>query len=474
MSIERVAVIGLDCAEPSLVFDQWAELLPNLTALRKRGAFGNLTSCMPPITVPAWSCMAASKDPGTLGIYGFRNRRDHSYDGLSIAMSMQVKEPRIWDLLTAAGEPSIIVGVPGTFPILKPIQGQMVTCFLTPNPADALGSEDPIKQYTHPPALKHTIKDLVGEYIVDVKGFRTDDKPWLLEQIYQMTDRRFKVVQHLATTQPWKLLWMVEMGTDRIHHGFWQYLDKKHHRYEPGNPMENAIRDYYIHLDRLIGDLIAACDPARTAFLVVSDHGAKRMDGGICFNDWLIREGYMALKQPPTGPSKFDIKNVDWSRTRAWGEGGYYGRCFLNIRGREPQGIVPPEQAEALADELIQKLEALPDHEGRMIGTKVYKPADIYRKVNGVAPDLIVIFGDLHWRSVGTVGNESIYTFSNDTGPDDANHAQEGMYILATPQGGPAVAPGRKDGPTLYDIAPTILKMLNRPIPGDMIGRPLV
>jgi predicted AlkP superfamily phosphohydrolase/phosphomutase len=124
-----------------------------------------------------------------------------------------------------------------------------------------------------------------------------------------------------------------------------------------------------------------------------------------------------------------------------------------------------------LCRELITKLEALPDHHGKPMGTRVYRPKDIYKHVNGVAPDLIVIFGDLHWRSVGTVGNPSIYTFSNDTGPDDANHAQQGMYIMALPDGqGPK---GRKDGPTLYDIAPTILKLLGRSVPGDMIGQSL-
>ena len=472
MAIERVAVIGLDCAEPSLVFDRWADQLPNLTGLCKRGSFGNLTSSMPPITVPAWSCMASSKDPGQLGIYGFRNRKDYSYDGLTIAMSFAVKEPRIWDILTDAGLPSILVGVPGTFPILRPIKGRMVSCFLTPDPKEAYTSDDPIKQFTYPAGLKYTIRDLVGEYPVDVQGFRTENKQWLLDQIRDMTERQFKVVKHLAAAEPWKFLWYVEMGVDRIHHGFWQYHDPQHHRYEKGNPFEKAIRDHYVRVDRLIGELTAACAPSRTAFMVVSDHGAKRMDGGICFNDWLIREGYLVLKEPVDKPTRFDFKMVDWSRTRAWGEGGYYGRCFINVRGREPQGIVPQSQYDALRAELIKKLEALPDHHGRPIGTRVYRPEDIYHKVNGVPPDMIVIFGDLAWRSVGSVGNESIYTFSNDTGPDDANHAQQGMYILTTPEGaGPR---GRVDGPTLYDVAPTILKMLNLAVPGDMIGRPLL
>jgi len=471
MPIDRVAVIGLDCAEPSLVFEQWAADLPNLSALRQRGAWGTLTSCMPPITVPAWSCMASSKDPGQLGIYGFRNRKDHSYDGLDIAMSFAVKEPRIWDILTKSGIPSIIIGVPGTFPILRPINGQMISCFLTPNPMDAYGNDDAARQFTHPRELKNTLKDLVGEYMVDVKDFRTDDKAWLLEQIQVMTDRRFKVIRHLAKSEPWKLLWFVEMGVDRIHHGFWKEMDAAHHRHVPGNPFQDAIRNYYKRLDAQIGEFIAENDPARTAYFVVSDHGAKRMDGGICFNDWLIKEGYLVLKEPVTTTTKFSNKLIDWTRTRAWGDGGYYGRCFINVQGREPQGIVPREQYDALRDELIRKIEALPDHHGKPIGTRVYKPEQVYKRAERVPPDLLVIFGDLHWRSVGTVGNPSIYTFENDTGPDDANHAQQGMYILALPEGGPR---GRIDGPTLYDVAPTILRMLNQPVPADMIGRPLV
>ena len=275
----------------------------------------------------------------------------------------------------------------------------------------------------------------------------------------------------MTAATAWQAARVAEMGVDRIYHGFWQFMDKNHHRYEPGNKFEHAIRDYHIHLDGLIGELLSVCDREKTAVMLVSDHGAKCMVGGLCFNDWLIREGYMALKQPVSKPTKFDFGMVDWSRTRAWGEGGYYGRCFLNVQGREPQGIVPQEQYEALRDELIRKLEAMNDHEGKPLGTRVYKPQEIYRKVNGVAPDMIVIFGDLRWRSVGTVGNPDIYTFENDTGPDDANHAQMGMYTLTHPS---LPAKGRADGASIYDIAPTILKLLGVTPPGDMIGRPLV
>lgn len=461
--IEKVAVIGLDCCEPSLIFDRYIDRLPNVRRLMDSGQWGNLESCLPPITVPAWSCMTTSKDPGTLGIYGFRNRKDHSYDNLSIATNIEVHEPRVWDILGTKGKKSISIGVPQTYPIVRPPNGCQVTCFLTP------GIDS---QYTHPPELKQEIADVVGEYMVDVKGFRTDDKKWLLEQIYIMTERRFNLCRHLLKTKPWDLFWMVEMGTDRIHHGFWANCDSQHHRFEPGNAFEHSIRDYYVYVDKKIGELLEVIDLNTTAVWVLSDHGAKRMDGGLCFNDWLIREGYLTLKGKPAGIAKWDgiVKQgqVDWSKTSAWGDGGYYGRLFINKQGREPNGIVSEAEYETFRDELARKIEAIPDHTGRPMGTKCYKPEKIYKKVNRVAPDLVVIFGDLHWRSVGTVGNPDIYTFENDTGPDDANHAQQGMYILSHP----GLKSTRKDA-RLYDVTPTILKLMGEPVPADMVGKPI-
>lgn len=448
-SIRKAVVIGLDCAEPSLVFDRWRDDLPHLRSLMNSGCYGNLESCMPPITVPAWSCMATGRDPGTLGVYGFRNRADHSYENLRIATNLEVHEPRVWERLTVAGRDSIIVGVPQTFPILQRPRGALVTCFLTPS----IESD-----YTSPPELKQEIAGVVGEYMVDVAGFRTDDKRWLLNQIYEMTTRRFKLCRHLLTTRPWDLFWMVEMGTDRIHHGFWQFMDAQHHRYQAGNEFENAIHDYYKFIDARIGELLALLDPAETLIAVVSDHGAKRMDGGFCFNDWLIREGLLVMKTPVTARRKFEFKDVDWTRTQAWGEGGYYGRLFINKAGREPQGVVPAAEYEALRDQLIAKIEALRDHQGRPMGNRAYRPEQIYQSVKGVPPDLIVIFGDMHWRSVGTIGNSDVYTFENDTGPDDANHAQQGMYILSHP----SLQPGRADA-SIYDVTPTLLSALQLP-----------
>ncbi len=452
----KVMIVGLDCAEPSLVLDRWRDRLPTLSALAENGVSGKLTSVIPPITVPAWSCMMASRTPGDLGVYGFRNRSDHTYDGAFIADSTAIRAPRLWDLVGRGGGSSVVLGVPGTFPP-KPLRGAMVGCFLTPG----LDS-----RYTYPPALRDEIAERVPGYMFDVTGFRTDDKDRLLAQIYEMTDKRFRLAEHLAETKPWQLYALVEMGTDRIHHGFWKYMDAEHRSHVDGNPFEDAILDYYVHLDGLIGSLLRHADD-ETLVLVVSDHGAKRLEGGIRVNEWLRREGLLVTATEPAGVTSPREAGIDWARTTAWGEGGYYARVFLNVEGREPEGTVPAADYERVRDDLARRLEAIPDENGDPIPTRAYRPEELYDEIEGVAPDLIVIFGDLLWRSVGTIGgDEGIHTFENDTGPDDANHAQDGLWIAS---GAGVSARGTLDA-HLLDFAPTVLDLLGLPVPDEMRG----
>jgi predicted AlkP superfamily phosphohydrolase/phosphomutase len=453
----RALVIGLDCAPPELLFERWREELPTIRSLMERGRYGVLRSCDPPITVPAWACMTSSRSPGALGIYGFRNRRDRSYDALGIADSRAVRVPRVWDLLSERGRPVIVVGVPPSYPVSK-VNGVMISCFLTPDTEKS--------QYTFPSELREEIEGLVGRYMVDVHDFRTDDKKAVLAEIEEMTEKRFRVAEHLLETKPWDLFFMVEMGTDRMHHAFWRFSDPEHRLYEPGNPFEHAMLDYYRALDDKIARLLRFADDD-TAVFVVSDHGAKRIDGGICVNEWLRREGYLVLKEKPREPSRLSPDMVDWSRTTAWGEGGYYCRLFLNVAGREPQGTIATEDYERTRDELKAKLEALGDEEGRPIGTVAHRPEDLYAERNGVPPDLLVYFGDLLWRSIGQVGTGTVHVFENDTGPDDANHAPAGLYLIA----GDGVQGGPGEERSLLDIAPTLLTLLGEPVPSDMEGR---
>src|SRR5438132_1243202 len=110
----KLIVIGLDCAAPEFVFDAWRDDLPTLASLISKGIYGRLESCIPAITVPAWSTMMTGLDPGQLGFYGFRNRQDYSYDRLRIANGSAVKHPRVWSTLSRVGKRVGVVSVPQT------------------------------------------------------------------------------------------------------------------------------------------------------------------------------------------------------------------------------------------------------------------------------------------------------------------------------------------------------------------------
>ncbi len=466
--MNRLLVIGLDSATPQFVFDRWRPDLPILDRLMRDGIWGELQSTIPPITVPAWTSMLSSKDPGQLGFYGFRNRKSYGYEALYFANASHVKEKLVWNYLEETGFTSILIGIPQTFPP-KPLRGIMVSSFLTPTKS---------AEYTYPSVVKEELDRIAnGEYIIDVENFRTHDKDGLMDQIYRMTRGRFRVVKHYLRQSPWDFFMFVEMGIDRMHHGFWRYQEKSHRLYRPGNRYETAIKEFYQYVDREIGDLLKAID-SDTTVMVVSDHGAKNMDGAVCVNDWLLKQGYLHLKVTVDKPTALTGEMIDWEKTRAWGEGGYYSRIFLNVRGREPEGLIPEGEYEAFRDHLKKELESLGDEDGRPIGTRVFKPEDVYRSVKNIAPDLIVYFGDLNWRGAGTVGNRKVHIHENDTGPDDANHAEDGIFILKTDPvrlTEVGLETGEKvDGLSVYDVSPTILDIFGLSIPPDMIGRSIL
>ncbi|MDF2772423.1 MAG: hypothetical protein K0S86_1917, partial [Geminicoccaceae bacterium] len=453
----KLLVIGLDCAAPDLLLGD--DRLTNVRRLMAAGCYGKLESVIPPITIPAWRCMVTSQDPGSLGVYGFRNRADHSYGRLEVVNSRSFKALTIWDYLAMEGKRAVLIGVPPSFPPPK-VNGISVGCFLTPDPAT--------DTYTHPPEVANEIRKLVGEYMVDVKGFRTDDKGWLRDQIFEMSRRQFTVVRHYLEHAQWDYFHFVNIALDRVHHGFWKYHDPRHVDYEPGTPYENVIRDFYLHLDEEIGRLLELVDDD-TLILIVSDHGAQPLAGGFCVNEWLVNEGLLVLDQYPAEVTPFGKLAVNWEKTRVWSEGGYYARVFFNVQGREPTGVIPPSDYESFRDEMKSKFESTTGPDGSALGTLVFKPNEIYREVRNVAPDLIVHFGALEWRSVGGVGyNGRIHVRENDTGPDDCNHAQFGTFVLAAPN---VPALGELTGVRLLDIAPSLLEAAGHEIPDSFQGR---
>jgi predicted AlkP superfamily phosphohydrolase/phosphomutase len=450
----KVIVIGLDCAPPRLVFNELLDQLPNLNFLIENGISAPMRSSDPPITIPAWMIMSSGCDAGFLGAYGFRHRKDNSYKDIWIANANKIKMQKVWDILGDFGIKSCLIGIPPTYPI-KRIEGWMISGFITP---------DITKKYTHPPDLKLEINSLVKDYMFDVV-FRTDKKDQLRKDLLEMTKKRHKVIKYLLKEKPWDFFMFVEIGLDRLQHAFWKYFDEHHIRHEPGKYSE-VIPEYYKLLDKQIGEILQIIDKD-TKVLVVSDHGAKAMTGCFCINEWLIKENYLVLNKYPDKMTSLDDCDVDWSKTKAWGWGGYYARIFFNIKGREENGVIDPKDLDKEKKILIEKIKNIKDPSGKTMNNTIYEPKDLYKMVKGDPPDLMVYFEDLYWRSAGTLGHNKLYLDENDTGPDDAVHDFDGILILYDPKN---KNKKKIERVSILDVAPTILNIFGIDIPGYMRG----
>ncbi len=455
---KKVLVIGLDAAPPELVFEKFVKDLPTLGEMIDKGISAKMRSCDPPITIPAWMVMATGKDPGELGLYGFRHRKEGSYNDFWIASSHSIREPTLWDILSKHDKNSCLVGVPPSYPP-RPINGNLVSCFITPSTSASRG-------YTYPAELAQEIDKLIGTYLFDVE-FRTEDRDKLLKQLYEMTDKQFTVIKHLMKTKNWDFLMFVQIGVDRIQHAFWKFFDKKHPKYISGNKYENVVEDYYKSLDSEIGELLDLSGP-NTAIVVVSDHGAKMMKGAFAINQWLQEKGYLTLKKSAKAGLRLEKAGVDWEKTTAWGWGGYYARIFLNVKGRESQGTIDQEKYDEFRDEIAEELLKIRGPKGEKMKNEVLKPDRVYDPCRGSPPDLMVYLDGMFWRSAGTIGYDSPYLSENDTGPDDAVHSQHGIFLLYDPEQSYGTRLKEVD---ILDVAPTVLKLMNHRVPRDMKGK---
>jgi predicted AlkP superfamily phosphohydrolase/phosphomutase len=444
----RVFVLGLDGAAPGLAFERFRDELPVLAGLRAQGTWGPLHSVHPPITIPAWTCFTTGRDPGQLGLYGFHSRPDRSYAAPRLNDATALRCPEIWDLLGEAGLDSIVVGHPQGYPV-RSIRGHRVAGMLAPRGA---------RRTTWPESLAAEISEWVGEYRFDAEAHRSGDRERLRAQVWEMTRRRFQVVRRLARTRPWSFFFAHEIGLDRLQHAFWDELEGD----------GRTLLDYYRLLDAEIGELLESLPP-ETAFWIASDHGARPLEGSFCINEWLLAEGYLALRTaPPRGVAlPLERLDVDWPRTRAWSDGGYCGRVYLNVAAREPEGALAAADAARTRDEIRAKLEALRGPDGRPLGTAVFLPAEVYVRSEGVPPDLLVYPGDLRLRCAGTVGHGRLFLSADDRGVDAANHAWQGLFVRRDPE---RLARGRVEGAMLLDVAPTLLERLGLPVPGPMRG----
>jgi len=459
-------MIGLDGLNPDLVY-QWKDELPNLNKLMDQGIYGRIKSTAPPITPQAWSCVLCGKNPGHFGYWDFTYRNDYSY-GQPELVNSTVRDERtdtLYKILSEHGKKVAIINVPVTYPPPEIPNGYSISSFMTP-------SLD--RQFTYPASLKEEIKKIIGEYIIDAStsnmNFRQMDKETVLKRIYDMDKQRFELTNYFIKDKKCDFVFTVVMGTDRIPHLFYRYFDKNHIRYTPHPKYKDALKSRYKFCDGNLGEIVNLLDE-NTAVIVLSDHSVQKLDGRINLNEWLIQEGYMRLKTKPKQLTPLMRADIDWSQTKAWAT-GYTGQLYLNVRGREAQGIIDPQDYDKFLDEIAEKLKSITDEKGKKLDTKIYKRKDIhFGDYAKFGPDLFIYFDNCRWNTSELIGYDSIYSYDTPKGPDDGGHGPYGFFAMAG-SGVPNL--GELSNVDLLDVAPTVLQLMEIAVPSDMEGRSLI
>ncbi len=296
-----------------------------------------------------------------------------------------------------------------------------------------------------------------------------DDDAFLAQAYGNHEDRERMLFDALDKTKQ-GLCTCVFDTTDRIQHMFWRYLDEDHPaaRDVPHSEHPQVIQDLYQRMDRLIGRVMEKIDDD-TLLMVISDHGFKSFARCMNLNAWLHQNGYLALKEGKTESGDW-FEDVDWSRTRAYTMG--LNGLYLNIKGREKQGIVDPSEEDALKKEIQEKLNGLVDPASGAVGiTGVFIADNVYRgPYTENSPDLIVGYGAGYrasWDSV--MGKVTAQIF------EDNMKAWSGDHCID-----PRLVPGVlfsshkfiEEKPAIVDVAPTILKLFGLALPAHFDGKP--
>ncbi|VVB82562.1 Type I phosphodiesterase / nucleotide pyrophosphatase [uncultured archaeon] len=456
--MEKVFVFGIDGAMPEKIFGEWLDELPNIKKLMSGGSYAKLNSTIPPLSGTAWTSITTGKSPTDTGLFEYIYRKKNSYTEFGLVSSQNIKEKYIWDIAAEKKINPISCFVPITWPV-KPYNGILISGFMTPN--------NPETEYSYPREIKKEINNLLGEHmLIDVPNFRDLTKEDIIKQVYRVSDMHVNTMKYLLKNKKWNFFIGVLNGSDRINHSFWKYQDKFHRKYEKNSKFESVLKEYYKYVDKRLGELLEIVGDATV--IILSDHGITRMHNRVNLSDWLIQQGYMFLKEPLTEKKELKMDMVDWSKTKVFALGAYDGEIFVNLKGREPEGIVKEGEYDSLINELEKKLKEITGDDKSKLDTQIFtKKRNLNGKCRDIAPDMIVFFDNLQYGCNTTmVGNETLWSLSTAKGSDDAGHSRQGIFIInKTKQKGDI---GEID---ILDVAPTILDRLGVSIPKDFNGK---
>ena len=502
----RALVIALDGATFDLI-GPWIDdgTMPNLARIRREGVSGPLRSIIPPVTAPAWCSFMTGKNPGKHGVFEFLMREPGSFEDVPVTSQRRVGRT-LWGILGEGGKQVLVVGVPVTYPP-QPVHGNLIADFLTP-----MGE----RRFTHPASLLAEVEAATGPYqLYHTEVYRKGKGQLVLDELERVLEANRRAYLWLLRNKPWDFAMLHVWGTDRFGHELWHVLDPAHPLHDPA---ETAIlRDrcvrYWKRVDAVVGEWMETAPGAAT--VVLSDHGFGPIHRFLVLNVWLLHEGFLRLQRgvptlvrrslfelglSPAVGYRFAMKlgfarmrlaagvgtrsrlvrrlqrvflslrDVDWSRTRVYSKGNY-GQLFLNLKGREPHGIVEPAEAADVIAEVVAALRALQDPEtGAPLVGGIWTKNELYSgKFVDRAPDITFLPADMRNKALGTLDFTS-HRFIEDVYGNSGDHRLDGVLFIA----GDGVKTGaRLTGASLLDVAPTLLHYLGEPVPSDFDGHVL-
>ncbi len=487
----RVLIIGLDGATWDVLNPLMAEgRMPRLREAVEAGASGILRSTTPPITPAAWTTFLTGKQPGSHGIIDFE-RYDVHTNKLELNSTRCLGHVRnIWQILGDRGFAIGSVNVPMTYPPI-PVNGFLVSGFETPGPH---------KEFVYPALLKKELLKRWPDPTVrknwQRKRFRgiaqfEDNVAYVSRSFHQGA----AMTKWLGDRHGWDVLMVVLKLVDNLQHKTWKYLDPRWANRDPKRA--EITKRGFAEADRSVGELLDYARSRDATVLMVSDHGHGSLDGKVQPNLLLQRWGYLALhgggaqsvtrgrylidrafgrtkKFARQGDVLHDLA-VDFSRTKACVmHAGMAGFVYINLKGRQPTGIVEPEDYEPIRDELRSRFlgrecrTKAPDGEEVSMFTEVHKPEELYgctREKQPWMPDLILTPRDglavvrriRGRRPVQWLPYRKI----------EGTHRPDGILVAT----GPHIAKVTNLHAHIVDCAPTLLAMLGLRVPEDMQGR---
>jgi predicted AlkP superfamily phosphohydrolase/phosphomutase len=342
-------MLGIAGLSPILV-KRWIDNLPVMLQMRTKGIWGTLSSTMPPLSPPAWISAFSGRNPGAYGAWGLRIRSNHAY-ALEEEVNSTILEKRIrplYRILPRLGQRVGVVNVPATLPVPEIPAGYCV--------GSAAGPESTL--HTWPKELAGEIREKTGDYIreitLPVAGRPGLDRKSLLEKIREMDAQRFRIVRHFIEEKKCDIVMAVADGTELVSHLYLQDADPSHPYHDKHSAQKGVLLDYYRWIDEHIGTILKVLDDD-TVLCIFSVSGVEPLGGIFNLNEWLLEKGYLHLKGKPTQPTPLEKLDVDWTKTACWAMGGW-GQIYVNLKGRENKGIVPPGEYHALLEKLSREL----------------------------------------------------------------------------------------------------------------------